>query len=424
MNKLKKMLVNRREFLYFLSISTFFLTQKISCATPISVKWESIRKVDMKGRLKAFWNIFTADNQVAQQQAIKHGFHISDTFNCYVNFDKTEKEDIFRFIRTSYPNSWVRPPFFERIVKKSIEKLSQNGSIFVHDIEISFERDPAKAWVDSHLRKLANSNNFDEFAEKYFEEWAKWFSLPCRWSKELEPNKPVGIYGIQPFNSEFWGFKYPSELTKRHQNDLKLWKHIDPYVDFYVVSGYLFLDTPDSLYNLVANIEENYHRCRQFGDKPIYVFVWLRYHPINKHLSGQEIAKYQAEAIAVLPFFAGAKGIVLWGWEPKSEGQFYQTLPTFIDSLSRVSNLSAKIDRAELILEYPAYKLWKEKKPLIRKLKVTEKEWIIMVTYPWQGEKDHAVFTTKCGSETVRLKIIGRGVEIYHLNEGLLKRIS
>jgi hypothetical protein len=43
-------------------------------------------------------------------------------------------------------------------------------------------------------------------------------------------------------------------------------------------------------------------------------YEWLRYHDSNKQLAGKELAPYLVEAMAVLPYFCGAKGIVLWGW--------------------------------------------------------------------------------------------------------------
>ena len=106
--------------------------------------------------------------------------------------------------------------------------------------------------------------------------------------------------------------------------------------------------------------------------------IWLRYHDSNKKLAGQELAPYLVEAMAVLPYFCGAKGVVLWGWEPKQKGQYYQTLPVFADSVGRVSDLSAKLAKAELIIDEPAHVLWKAKRPLVRKLNLSGEEWVVM----------------------------------------------
>ncbi len=145
------------------------------------------------------------------------------------------------------------------------------------------------------------------------------------------------------FQSRFLGlYWFRGKLNQAHSSDLKLWKYIDPYVDFYTVSTYIFYDLPDSIYYIAANIEENYRISRKFGKKPIYAFVWLKYHSSNPKLSEQELAPYLAEASAVIPFFSGAKGVVLWGWEPEKNGPYFQKMPNFINSLNRLSDLSAK----------------------------------------------------------------------------------
>ena len=82
------------------------------------------------------------------------------------------------------------------------------------------------------------------------------------------------------------------------------------------------------------------------------------------------------EAMAVIPYFCGAKGVVVWGWEPGREGQYYQNLPLFAESLGRISDISDRLSKAELVIDEPAHVLWKEKRPLVRKLKLDEDEWV------------------------------------------------
>ena len=135
---------------------------------------------------------------------------------------------------------------------------------------------------------------------------------------------PVGLYGPQPFRRDYWGVagKSAKQIYGTHLNDAKLWKYIDPHVDFYVASVYVFYDDPGSIYYIAANVEENYQRTRQYGNKPVYAYEWLRYHNSNKKLAGQELAPYLVEAMAVVPYFCGAKGVVVWGWEPGQKGQY------------------------------------------------------------------------------------------------------
>jgi hypothetical protein len=415
--------ISRRNFLYLLSSITFGLIREASVAETIPPTWDSIRKIEMKGNLKAFWNVLVGTDSQNDLQAIRHGFRLSTTPNSYADYPGNQRENIYNFLEQNHQNPWVKPAFFERIVKRNIKNATHHKSISAHDLEIDFERDLKKLWQDPKLRKLSKARNFKDFVESYYREWATWFSLPCKWSKQMYPHQPVGIYGPQIFNGEYAGFAKPSQLEQAHSSDLKLWKYIDPHVNFYVSSAYILYDLPDSIYAIAANIEENYRRSRKFSNKPLYAYLWLRYHPGNPQLSGQEVVAYIVEAAAIIPFFVGAKGMVLWGWEPKSKGQPYQTLPVFMNSLGRVADLSAKIDRAQLIIDRPAQELWREKSPLIRKLKVSRNEWIIMAIYPWQDDRDRKLVTVKCGNRSVKLEISGKHTEIYHLQGSNLERI-
>jgi hypothetical protein len=417
-------ILNRRKFLYLLSsIATVFM-QKLSFAKNTPAGWETIRKIDMKGTLKAFWNVYGADNEKNQAQSIQHGFKLSSALNVYADYPGNQKENIYNFIKNKNHSPWVKPRFFERIVKRNLKEEANNASIFIHDIEFEFEKDIQKLWKDPELRKSSKVKNIEDFSEKYYQEWATWFSLPCQWSKQNNPTQPIGIYGPQIFNRDYWGFSKPSELEKSHLPDLKLWKYIDPYVDFYTSSAYVFYDWPDSIYYIASNVEENYRLGKKFSKKPLYVYLSLKYHYSNEKLAEQELADYLVEASAVVPFFTGAKGVVIWGWEPKSTGQYYEKLPIFMKSLSRISHLSAKISKAQLIVEQPAYELWQRKHPLVRKLKVSNDEWILMATNPWQDEHKKTILTTYCGAKLVELEINGKHTEIYHLQSGKLRKIS
>ena len=40
---------------------------------------------------------------------------------------------------------------------------------------------------------------------------------------------------------------------------------------------------------MASNVGENFKRTRQFGEKPVYAYSWLRFHNGNKALAGQEL---------------------------------------------------------------------------------------------------------------------------------------
>ncbi len=431
-----KFSVSRRNFIYLLSSVAFGIGCQSSPAKSIYTPWSSIRSIKMKGNLKAFWNVYVGDHPFNYNQAEKHGFKSVQLSNTFVDYPNKQKENIDAFLLKNDGNPWLKPPFFEKIIKRNIRNANVPGSggdfhtpgsaIYVHDIESIFEQDLKKLWSNPIVRESAKVSNFENFVEANYRQHASWLSLPCKWSKQLYPHKPVGIYGAQVFNRDYWGFvksSTPEKLQQKHQADLRLWKYIEPYVDFYIADVYMFYDLPDSIYYLAANIEENYRRSRKFSKKPLYAYFWLRYHESNEKMANQELPDYLVEAAAVLPFFTGAKGIVLWGYEPKSTGQPYRNLPVFVNSLGRVADLSDKIAKSQLIIERSAHELWRDQQPLVRKFKVSKNEWIMMATNPWQSEQDTMMVSTDCGTRSVKLEIQGKHTEIYHLQGSSLKRI-
>lgn len=415
-------------------IAIVLVSARVCCADPPPVEpphgqppsWDQIRSVPMAGDLRVFWNVGGGDAQFNREQAVRRGFQSVDLLNTFSDYPGQQRENIHTFLRTNHTNPWTKPDFFERIVRRNIADRGGAGSIFVHDIEFEFEQDVAKAWGDEATRQASNATTEAEFAEAYFREWATWFTEPCRWAKEQWPQQPVGIYGPQPFRRDYWGIagKNAQQIDGTHARDADLWKSIDPFVDFSIASVYLFYEEPGGVYYMASNIEENVASTRRFGNKPVYAYLWLRYHDSNKELAGQEVAAYLAEAMAVLPFFTGARGLVLWGWEPTRQGQYYERLPVFMDSLGRVSDLAEKIANATLMEDEPAHVAWKAKRPLVRRLRVAAGEWIVMAINPWQADHSRSTVTVPCDGTPVELEIAGRHTEIYHIHSGRVERLQ
>lgn len=379
----------------------------------------------MRGGLKVFWDVGGGDKAYNATQAVAHGFQSVSLLNSFSDYPGRQRENINSWIATNRANPWNKPPFFERILRRNIEDNGGRGSIFVHDIEFGFEEDARRAWTNEAARKASGLVTPVAFEEVYFREWATWFSLPCRWAKERYPQTPVGIYGPQPFRRDYWGIagKDAQQIDGTHRSDAVLWQHIDPFVDFYVASIYVFYDEPGSIFYMASNVEENWQRTRRFGDKPVYAYEWLRFHDSNAKLKGQELTPYLVEAMAVLPYFCGARGVVLWGWEPKLKGQYYQTLPVFLQSLGRVATVSEKISRAEPASEEPAHLAWKQKRALVRKLRVSEDEWLVLAVNPWQAETARSSVRVTCGTRAVELPLNGRHTDIFHLRHGAVTKL-
>lgn len=387
--------------------------------------WSQVPHVKMQGDLRAFWNVGGGDVDFNNREAVAHGFRLVNLLGTYSDYPGNQKENIDTALKGNRTNPWKKPDFFERIIRRNIDQASRAGEIFVHDVEFDFEENLDKAWEDGDARAASGASTKEQFADAYWRQWASWYALPCQWAKQARPGMPVGIYGPQPFRRDYWGVagKSAQQIDGTHHSDADLWRHIDPSVDFYIASVYVFYDDPGSVYYIAANVEENFLRTRRYGNKPVYAYVWLRYHDSNKALAGQELSPYLAEAMAAVPYFCGAKGVVLWGWEPGRKGQYYRNLPLYAQGLGKVAELSERLSKAELVIDEPAHVLWKEKRPLVRKYKISDDDWAVLAVDPWQADNAQSTVRVTCGKKTCVVPLEGRHTGIFLVHDGQLRRL-
>ena len=248
-------------------------------ATAQKRSWDDLPVINMHGGLQVFWNV--GDNTGGQNEARAEalGFAPVSLLNTFADYPGRQKESIETFVGRGSTNPWNKPPFFERIIKRNINQKPSTGT-YVHDIEFDFEEDVAKAWSDKTARDASGAKDLATFEATYFREWASWFWLPLKWAKERYTDARVGLYGPQPFRRDYWGIagKNAAQIDGTHRTDWLLWKYIDPHVDFYIASIYVFYERPESVFYMAANVEENYVRTRELGNKPVYAYEWLRYH--------------------------------------------------------------------------------------------------------------------------------------------------
>jgi hypothetical protein len=374
--------------------------------------WTDMPSIAMLGGLKVFWNVEDSTDGQNHLEALAHGFRSLTILGTYADYPGNQKEHIGYFLGSKSRNPWNKPPYFERIIRRNIAESGTSGT-YVHDIEIDFEQDTTKAWADTAARAASRAPDYATFDEAYFREWASWFWLPAQWTKDMYPWTKVGLYGPQPFRRDYWGIagRDATQIDGAHQNDWRLWQYIDPHVDFYVASIYVFYAVPDSVFYMAANVEENYQRTRALGDKPVYAYEWLRYHSGNWREGNRELDPYLVEAMAIIPYFTGAKGIVLWGYEPQlkpSSDRPYSTLPLFMETLARVAGLSEKIGRGELVIDEPASVLWNAKRPFVRRVVVSPTECVVGAINPWQGDNATSKVIVPCGARRHEIELKGR----------------
>ena len=108
--------------------------------------WEKIRAVPMSGGLKALWGVGGIDRDYNGQQAQAHGMELTDLILTYTDYPGKQAQKIRTCLDADTAhrrNPWNKPPFFESVIKRNIRDKISKGSIAVHDIEFSFEQDPA-----------------------------------------------------------------------------------------------------------------------------------------------------------------------------------------------------------------------------------------------------------------------------------------
>lgn len=383
--------------------------------------WDKIAHFQMAGGLNVFWNVNDGSGSNAYR-AVAHGFKPITLLNTFSDYPGAQKESIYKVIGPKLVNSWVKPDFFERIIRRNIAIAPKTG-VFVHDIELGFEEDIQKTWSDPTIRAASGASSMDAFGKAYLREVASWFTLPAAWTKEARPGDMVGIYGPQPFRRDYWGLagKSAKQIDGTHARDDELWAYIDRYVDMYIASIYLFFDAPGSVYYMASNVEENFQRTRKYGDKPVFAYTWMRFHYSSQALANREIDDFLVEAMAIVPYFSGAKSIVLWGYEPKlkaEDGYPYEKLPLFTASLARVAGLSDRIGRGRLVFEGAAHELWRKKLPLVRRVEVAPGECIVMATNPWQADSATSTVRATCSGRTFELPLNGRHVTLADIRGG------
>jgi hypothetical protein len=392
--------------------------------------WDPIPSIDMRGGLEAYWNVYdwSSTNHL---QAYRRGLKRISLIGPFVDRSGGKKSPIVG--APDHANAWRKPSFFESTVRGDLSHaqrlLVPEVETLVIDIEHEFQQDVAKAWQNPEARSDSGAGDFAAFEASYFREWATWFTLPLQWSKEVFPSARVGLYGPQPFRRDYWGIagRTAQQIDGTHVNDALMWQYIDPYVDFYVASIYIFYNNPDAVFYMAANVEENFQRTRIYGDKPVYAYGWMRYHNSNRAEGNRELEPWQVEALAMVPYFSGAKGVVLWGHEPQLSGDMghaYQNLPVYMNSLARIASVSEKIGQGRIQFDPPAHVLWKEKRPFLRRIDVSENECVFLAVNPWQGDNDTSEVLVSCGSDTLNLEMKGRKTTLGQVQNGVVTLIE
>jgi hypothetical protein len=389
---------------------------------PTPAGWDSVPAFAMKGGLDAYWNVYDSTTGDHASAAHARGFKSVVIQNTFADYPGNQKENIDQYIGTRGSNPWKMPAFFERIVRRNIAATTPPpaGGIYVHDIEFSFETKSEAAWAVPASRVASGAKSLADFDAVYYREWARWFIQPVEWTKQQYPTARVGIFGPQPFYTETWniGQMTPERIAFYHQRDLKLWRPLDPFVDFIAVQAYLPNADAGAVYFIALHLEANYERAQALSGKPIFAYDWLRYYHTDWTKADKPVDPHLVEAMAMVPYFSGARAVVLWGHEPQvkpGDGLPYPDLPLFVRSLARIAELSEQIGRGTLVIDESAHRLWQAKRPLVRRIEGADGECVILALNHWQRDSDTTTVDVPCGMKRVPIVINGRHSTLAHV---------
>jgi hypothetical protein len=389
--------------------------------------WDSMKPFTMKGDLHAVWGVIAGPAN--EDQARAHGMEVMDFGNAYSAY-KNPTTGLNENLDLSHP--WTkRDPAMQELFQKTIQqnvRAGRGNPIYTTDIEIGFRYGPADAFKDPAIRALAGTEDYATFVDLYQREAATWTTIPTELARELNPGVRIGTYGPQAFAPAGNILSANPKVVVDHYQRFSLaYKYIDPSVEFHTASTYLDWDYgAGAPYYMQANVETNVYYASLLGNKPVYAYFWPRYENSKLPTDGQLVPDFVMESAAIAPYFVGAKGTVMWGFEPKTaDRQPYLNMPGYMDGLRRVAAFSEKISKAAVIApDAPAYELFQKKLPLVRKLKISDTEWLVMALNPFQDDAVESTLPVTLGPEKVELKLNGKHTEIYHLQAGQLDRIT
>lgn len=135
------------------------------------------------------------------------------------------------------------------------------------------------------------------------------------WMREAAPSLKLGVYAIPPIRDYWTPVRNLPGARSGWTAANQFLKPIADAADFTAPSLYTFYEEiPGWVKYATANIEE----AQKFG-KPVYPFLWCRYHNSNKNRKYQFIEgdywRKQLETVRD----RGANGVVLWDWSgPKN----------------------------------------------------------------------------------------------------------
>jgi Secretion system C-terminal sorting domain len=300
---------------------------------------------------------------------------------------------------------------------KNIRTTTQNpneldADLFVFDVERQLKSDAEiidlkkSGFTPASIKTLSDK----EFILAYKKELQNLYAAVSAYFRKngvINPQKTkVSYYADAPVFNTFinlqgrtWD-KWKTDKTAINYlmydfNKDKVGGNLDNQQDFLTPSAYYYYDYPhpfagEYLSYLLFQIEVN----RELSDKEQIVFLWQRY-SYTPEFAGRSIKPWMAEASAIFPFFAGAKGI--WLWEDPSSINAGSNLSNYEYNMLGMYRLSKFSDMFtgsyDLIETVSAREYNENKQPIWRGVKKGDKI-LIAAHNPWAKSATEEVMVT------------------------------
>ncbi|WP_234734179.1 T9SS type A sorting domain-containing protein [Tellurirhabdus bombi] len=180
-------------------------------------------------------------------------------------------------------------------------------------------------------------------------------------------------------------------------------------LDFLQPSIYYYYDYPnplagDYLAYLLFQVEVN----RNWSSKPVHPIAWMRYHDCCGSYP-KFIQPFMAEASAIFPFFAGAKG--LWLWEEPNFRDAERPMAAyehFIHGLYRLSTFADMFEGTyELVAETPAPELMDKRLPVWRGVFKNNKL-LVAAQNPYANDNEKTPLTVRYKNWSTQITLTGK----------------
>lgn len=393
----------------------------------------------------------------SQQLPLKKGFSHLGSFNEFdyqqirpqnraiiwygvaYNFNEPQPWDL---IRSPWNNNIVK---YEQKWKSEIESFGSNFTlngnktipetdILVLDIErhwegetdfntdfgiFSIKNNPI---VPINYRLLTNEN----FKTRYKNDMQSLYAKPISYLNsinKLSKISYIGSYGDTPVRSQFQNIESQSwsqwisngkNLSYLLKDTLKadLGGLFNSQLNIINPSCYIqnpYLSNPKTqggsyLAEILFQIEVN----KKWANRPIIPFVWLRYESNN-----QFVASYQAEAMAIFPFLAGASG--LWLWENPTINVAIENLSAyehFTKGLYKLSQFKNFFEGNFEIIEADNPVDLKVKSLPVWRGVFKDSKILIAVHNPYAAENEKTIVTVKYKKWSKEIELNGREVHL------------